>query len=103
MQYQIKRCSAPCVNFIENKDYEKQTEQAISFLKGDDKKVRETLIGRMFNYSKNQNFEEAAKIRDRIKSLSKINLKNFSVINQKSSFDMKYPKLKTYLMINLLI
>ena len=42
----------------------------------------------MFNYSKNQNFEEAAKIRDRIKSLSKINLKNFSVINQKSSFDI---------------
>ena len=88
MQYQIKRCSAPCVNLIDNRDYEKQTEQAISFLKGDDKKVRETLISRMFNYSKNQNFEEAAKIRDRIKSLSKINLKNFSVINQKSSFDI---------------
>ena len=58
------------------------------FLKGDDKKVKETLIRMMFNYSKNQNFEEAAKIRDRIKSLSKINLKNFSVINEKSSFDI---------------
>ena len=88
MQYQIKRCSAPCVNLINKVNYEKQTKEAIAFLKGNDKKIKDLLIKKMFELSNNQNFEEAAKIRDRIRSLSKINLKKFSVVNQKSSFDI---------------
>ena len=42
----------------------------------------------MYKHSNNQNFEEAAKIRDRIESLSKINLKSYSVLNTRLSFDI---------------
>ena len=75
LEYQIKRCTGPCVNLISEKDYKKDTEQAALFLKGKDSAVVGDLTKRMNEYSANFNYERAAIFRDRIQSLRQVRLK----------------------------
>ena len=70
--YDIKRCSAPCVNYISEKDYFESIEDAKKFLGGNTKKIEKKLNFQMTLASKNQMFEEAARLRDRIKSINQI-------------------------------
>ena len=49
MLYQIKRCSAPCVNLVSNIEYEKLTKDTISFLEGNDSNVKDKLISNTEN------------------------------------------------------
>ena len=70
--YDIKRCSAPCVNYISEKDYLESIEDAKKFLGGNTKKIEKKLNFQMVLASKNQMFEEAAQLRDRIKSINQI-------------------------------
>ena len=70
--YDIKRCSAPCVNYISEKDYLESIEDAKKFLGGNTKKIEKKLNLQMTLASKNQIFEEAARLRDRIKSINQI-------------------------------
>ena len=70
--YDIKRCSAPCVNYIKKSDYEESLNDAKKFLKGNTKKIKLKLEKQMKNASKNQMFEEAGRLRDRIKSINQI-------------------------------
>ena len=75
LEYQIKRCTGPCVNLISEKDYKKDTEQAALFLKGKDSAVVSDLTKRMNEHSEKFNYERAAIFRDRIQSLRQIRLK----------------------------
>jgi len=75
LEYQIKRCTGPCVNLISEKDYKKDTEQAALFLKGKGSAVVGDLTKRMNEYSTNFNYERAAIFRDRIQSLRQVRLK----------------------------
>ena len=70
--YDIKRCSAPCVNFINKKNYEESVLDANKFLKGNTKKIENKLQKSMQIASQKQLFEEAARLRDRIKSVKQI-------------------------------
>ena len=70
--YDIKRCSAPCVNLISKKNYEESILDANKFLKGNTKKIEKKLHLSMTLASKKQMFEEAARLRDRIKSVKQI-------------------------------
>lgn len=88
MLYQIKRCSAPCVNLISEQDYGKLTKDSISFLEGSDELVKNKLIKMMHKFSEKQKFEEAAIVRDRIKAINKIHQYSFSRISIKESFDI---------------
>ena len=88
MLYQIKRCSAPCVDLISDVDYKKLTKESISFLEGNDEDIKKKLIKKMHSLSQNQKFEEAATIRDRIKAINRINQHSFSRIGIKESFDI---------------
>lgn len=72
MQYQIKRCSAPCTGEISLTDYNELVTQADDFLKGRSEALRQTLQSRMEAESKAMNFEKAAEYRDRIRALSRI-------------------------------
>lgn len=72
MQYQIKRCTAPCVNKVSKSQYAEQVEMARQFLLGNDKKIQKRLAEKMLEASNNMNFEEAAILRDRINSLTKV-------------------------------
>jgi len=70
--FDIKRCSGPCVNYIDEKKYKESIDDAKKFLKGNTKKIEKKLISKMQSASKNQMFEEAAQLRDRIKSVNQI-------------------------------
>ena len=70
--YDIKRCSAPCVNYISKKNYDESIQDAKKFLNGNTKKIELKLNKLMVNASKNQMYEEAGRLRDRIKSIKQI-------------------------------
>lgn len=70
--YQIKRCSAPCVGYVEAGDYADLIEDATRFLQGKSTKVQEELAAEMAKASKEMEFERAAALRDRIKALTQV-------------------------------
>ncbi|HJD62178.1 MAG TPA: excinuclease ABC subunit UvrC [Rickettsia endosymbiont of Degeeriella rufa] len=75
LQYEIKRCYAPCVGKINKKDYAELVGQVKDFLQGRSKELQENLSKKMEELSEQMRFEEAADIRDRIKALSYVQLK----------------------------
>lgn len=72
VQYQMKRCPAPCVGKITREEYLKGIETTVMFLKGQKKELIERLREKMLELSNELKFEEAAKIRDQIRRLEKI-------------------------------
>ncbi len=76
LQYQIKRCTAPCVGKINKENYAVLVEDAKKFLNGDSTAIQEHLSSDMQKASENMDYERAAIIRDRIKALSQIQAKN---------------------------
>lgn len=79
MLYQMKQCSAPCVDLISKKDYESDLEQAMNFFKGRNKSkaTLDLLRERMMNFAQNEEFERAAQSRDYIEELISFNEKSF--------------------------
>lgn len=75
LQYQINRCSAPCTGKISKENYDELVSQVKTFLSGKNKSLQNFLSQKMQLLSDALEFEEAAKIRDRIKALSYIQLK----------------------------
>jgi len=72
LQYQIKRCSGPCVGLVSKEAYAKDIELAGMFLQGKDESLNELLQSNMESASKNLKFEEAAGWRDRINALRRV-------------------------------
>ena len=68
--YQIKRCSGPCVGYIDENEYKKTVEDAIKFVSGQSRKIQKNLSEQMEKASEELDFEKAAILRDRIKSLN---------------------------------
>ena len=69
--YFLKRCAGPCGGKINSEDYAKLVEAADEFLsKGRSRKIQQTLSNQMENASEELDFEKAAIIRDKIKSLN---------------------------------
>ena len=66
LQYQIKRCSAPCVGLISPEDYKEDVQNSIRFLQGDTKELNQELIGKMEAAAENLEFEKAMFYRDRM-------------------------------------
>jgi len=69
LQYQIKRCTAPCVGLIDEREYRKDVVNAISFLSGKNDIVLLDLQNRMDRAAAALNFESAAQYRDQIASI----------------------------------
>ena len=72
LQYQIKRCSAPCTGEISQEDYADSVRDAERFLSGRSTKVQEDLAEQMMAASEAMEFERAAALRDRIKALTQV-------------------------------
>src|ERR1700753_988440 len=70
--FQIKRCSAPCVNRIDLGGYHELVEEAESFLQGKSQVVQDELKAEMTKASDAMDFEAAAKLRDRLRAMSHI-------------------------------
>ena len=68
--HQIKRCSAPCVGLIAKPAYDELVGEAQGFLSGKSNEVKAELARDMEAASQAMNFEDAARIRDRIRALS---------------------------------
>ena len=68
--YQIKRCSAPCVGYISETDYNGLVQDAARFLQGRTTKVQAKLADEMKAASDAMEFERAAALRDRLKALT---------------------------------
>ncbi|MGB5446303.1 MAG: excinuclease ABC subunit UvrC [Psychromonas sp.] len=72
LQYQLKRCLAPCVNAMSEDEYAHQVELASAFLQGKSQHVINQLVTEMEEASSALEFEKAAIRRDQIQSLKKV-------------------------------
>ncbi|AMJ86104.1 excinuclease ABC subunit UvrC [Alteromonas sp. Mac1] len=73
LQYQMQRCSAPCVEgYVSDEEYNEQIDLARLFLKGKNQQVIGTLVDKMEKASEALNFEAAARYRDQINTLRKV-------------------------------
>jgi excinuclease ABC subunit C len=75
IQYEIKRCSAPCVGKISKEEYAEQIAQIEKFLKGKNQELQLDLAKDMQKLSENFEYEKAAALRDKIKALSYVQSK----------------------------
>ncbi len=72
LQYQIGRCTAPCVGYIEPEEYAADIDAAVRFLQGRSDQVIGDLVQRMENAAADLRFEHAARLRDQIANLRQI-------------------------------
>ncbi|MEQ8247599.1 MAG: excinuclease ABC subunit UvrC [Alphaproteobacteria bacterium] len=72
LQYQIKRCTAPCVGRIEKHPYEEIVQQAREFLTGKSHEIQQRLAALMTTAAETRDYETAAMYRDRIRALAHI-------------------------------
>ena len=72
LQYQIKRCTAPCVDLISEQAYHQDIKHALLFLEGKSSQVIEELVDTMETAAQKKNYEKAAVYRDQISTLKRI-------------------------------
>ncbi|QFU01948.1 UvrABC system protein C [Halomonas sp. THAF5a] len=77
LQYQIQRCSAPCVGFISEADYRRDLEHAVMCLEGKSEAVTRELTEAMEAASARLEFEEAARLRDQVQDLRQLQQRQF--------------------------
>ena len=85
LNYHIKRCLAPCVNYISKEEYRKQIDQIIMLLEGKTESIIKNLENEMKKAAEKQDYETAAKLRDRISAIEHFSQEQkVSNINEKS-------------------
>ncbi len=77
LQYQIKRCTGPCVGHTDKESYQLQIKQAQMFLEGQSDELIDQQIRLMEKYSAELDYEQAAQVRDRIEILRRVTEKQF--------------------------
>lgn len=87
LQYQIDRCTAPCVALIDQERYRQDVDFTLLFLEGKSAEVINNLIGRMEHAATRLDFEHAARFRDQIAALRAI-LEKQSVEGEKGDVDL---------------
>ncbi len=88
LQYQIKRCTAPCVGIVDEEQYRKDIDAAILFLEGRNKSVVNAFIRRMEKASEAQDYEQAARLRDQIARLKEIQAKQLVKRTDRKDLDI---------------
>ncbi|MCB1759483.1 MAG: excinuclease ABC subunit UvrC [Gammaproteobacteria bacterium] len=87
LQYQIKRCTAPCVDLVSAEDYAADVRDARLFLEGRTSQVIDELVARMERASTKLEFERAAQLRDQVSALRRIQEKQY-VSGSQGSLDI---------------
>lgn len=85
--YEIGRCTAPCVGFIDEKSYRNSLQSATEFLKGENKKVVSRLEGQMKAAAKEERFEHAARLRDSLSAVRAV-LEKQAVVSSATNEDV---------------
>ena len=86
MTYQIGRCTAPCVKYIDSTAYKEEVGGAKDFLKGMDKSLVKDLQKKMKALSEEEKYEAAARVRDNIQAIKSV-LQKQAVINSSQDKD----------------
>jgi len=84
IEYDIKRCIAPCVGYCSKKDYQAVVESAVLFLRGKTEDLMASLENQMQMASEREQYEEAARFRDQIRSIQEITKQSPGLINLKN-------------------
>lgn len=77
LQYQIKRCTAPCVGYVNEEQYGEDVRHAVMFLEGKNNTIIDELVKRMEQASLALEFELAAHYRDQIANLRRVQEKQY--------------------------
>ena len=77
LQYQIKRCTAPCVGLVDSEQYQEDVRHAVMFLEGKSTEVIDELVRRMEQAAEDMEYELAARYRDQIASLRRVQEKQY--------------------------
>ncbi len=72
LEYQIKRCKAPCMGLVSTEEYAQDVENTIAFLKGDGGEIQEQLVSKMETAAENLQFEKASVYRDQLAMLREV-------------------------------
>jgi len=87
LQYQINRCTAPCVGLIDEQSYRRDVDMTIKVLEGRTGEVMDSLVQDMEQSAADLQFERAARLRDQIKNLKAVNQSQY-VENGKGDIDV---------------
>ena len=87
LQYQIKRCTAPCVGYVSAEDYAGDVDNTVMFLEGRSRAVIDARVKQMERAAAELRYEQAAEIRDQIASLRRIQEKQY-VSNERGDLDI---------------
>lgn len=88
LQYHIKRCSAPCVDFITREEYAQSLKQARDVLNGKTKIVQQAIAEKMYHASEEMHYELASIYRDQIQALTRAQLKTHIHIKDVTDADI---------------
>lgn len=77
LQYQIKRCTAPCVGYIDNASYQEDVRHAAMFLEGESPALFQEMAAKMEQASARRDYESAARYRDRIAALQQVQARQY--------------------------
>jgi len=88
LQYQIKRCTAPCTQLISSEQYRADIEAAIQFLEGKNAHVVDTFVTRMEQASADQDYEQAARFRDQISKLKEVQARQLVKRSDRKDLDI---------------
>ncbi len=77
LQFQIKRCSAPCTAEISEKDYQQGVRHTVKFLQGKSQLVIDELVAQMDQSAARLDYENAAEVRDRIEHLRQVSQQQY--------------------------
>lgn len=109
LEYDMKRCVAPCVKLIAPKEYSKLVEQVEKFLKGESQDLIEELQVKMTEYSKAEEFEKAAEMRDRLFSIEATlhaqtvrGIKGFKQGVDQDAIGLAWNESKTFVVVSLI-
>lgn len=81
LEYQIKRCVAPCIERVSREEYRNLVQQACHFLEGKEEQVLKNLKNQMQKASRELQFEDAAAFRDRLRAVQRVMEKQKMVLH----------------------
>ena len=86
--YHIEKCTGPCIAAVEPDDYQELVDGLAAFLRGDTEAVVNELRQKMFGASERQEYELAARLRDRLRDVERANERQEVVSDKKEDFDL---------------
>ena len=86
--YHIEKCTGPCIGAVEPDDYQNLVDGLAAFLRGDTDAVVNELRQKMFSASERQEYELAARLRDRLRDVERANERQEVVSDKKEDFDL---------------